>query len=375
MSVAPTQLKRTILFETHQQAGAKLVDFGGWEMPVNYGSQIEEHLATRTKCGIFDVCHMAAVDVVGADAKSFLEKVLANDINKLKNNGQALYSCLLNHDGGVIDDLIVYRLDPNYRLVINAATAHTDLEWLNQEAKAFTQIQLIPRRPDLLNNQNPQGMIAVQGPQALELIGSAIPTLATATKELKVFHARCVETPFGEIMIARTGYTGEDGAELLVPISQTATIWSILVNAGAHPAGLGARDTLRLEAGMNLYGQDMGEQTNPLDAGLGWTIDRSTSRSFNGRQALENRKQQFVFLGLILQDKGVLRSHQIVKSSEGEGEITSGTFSPSLQKSIALAKLPLQTKLGDLVKVVIRDKELNAVVVKPPFVRHGKALV
>ncbi len=375
MSVAPTPLKRTILFETHQLASAKLVDFGGWEMPVNYGSQIEEHIATRTHCGIFDVCHMAAVDVVGADAKSFLEKVLANDVNKLKTNGQALYSCLLNHEAGVIDDLIVYRFDPNYRLVINAATAHTDLEWLNQEAKAFAQVQLIPRRPDLLNSQNPQGMIAVQGPQALELIGSAIPTLATATKELKVFHARCVETPFGEIMIARTGYTGEDGAELLVPISQTATIWSILVNAGAHPAGLGARDTLRLEAGMNLYGQDMDEQTNPLDAGLGWTIDRSTSRSFNGRQALENRKQQFVFLGLILQDKGVLRSHQIVKSSEGEGEITSGTFSPSLQKSIALAKLPLQTKVGDLVKVVIRDKELNAVVVKPPFVRHGKALV
>ena len=375
MSVAPTPLKRTILFETHQLASAKLVDFGGWEMPVNYGSQIEEHIATRTHCGIFDVCHMAAVDVVGADAKSFLEKVLANDVNKLKTNGQALYSCLLNHEAGVIDDLIVYRFDPNYRLVINAATAHTDLEWLNQEAKAFAQVQLIPRRPDLLNSQNPQGMIAVQGPQALELIGSAIPTLATATKELKVFHARCVETPFGEIMIARTGYTGEDGAELLVPISQTATIWSILVNAGAHPAGLGARDTLRLEAGMNLYGQDMDEQTNPLDAGLGWTIDRSTSRSFNGRHALENRKQQFVFLGLILQDKGVLRSHQIVKTSEGEGEITSGTFSPSLQKSIALAKLPLQTKVGDLVKVVIRDKELNAVVVKPPFVRHGKALV
>lgn len=375
MSVAPNQLKRTILFETHQSAGAKLVDFGGWEMPVNYGSQIEEHISTRTHCGIFDVSHMAAVDVIGSDAKPFLEKVLANDVNKLKNNGQALYSCLLNHEAGVIDDLIVYRLDTNYRLVINAATAHTDLDWLNQEAKSFSQVKLIPRRADLIECQNPQGMIAVQGPRALELIAKSIPALAPASHELKVFHARCVDTSFGEIMIARTGYTGEDGAELLVPIDQTANIWNKLVEAGAKPAGLGARDTLRLEAGMNLYGQDMNDKTNPLDAGLGWTIDRSSDRAFNGRSALDKKGQQFVFLGLILNDKGVLRAHQIVKATDGEGEITSGTFSPSLQKSIALAKLPINTKIGDLVKVVIRDKELNAVVVKPPFVRHGKALV
>jgi aminomethyltransferase len=375
MSVAPHQLKRTILFETHQLAGEKQVDFGGWEMPVNYGSQIEEHLATRSNCGIFDVSHMAAVDVIGSDAKAFLEKVLGNDVAKLKNNGQALYSCLLNHNAGVIDDLIAYRLDPNYRLVINAATAHTDLEWLILEAKAFSDLQLIPRRSDLLNCQKPQGMIAVQGPKALELIGIAIPALASASHELKTFHGRCVDTPFGEIMIARTGYTGEDGAELLVPIDQTTTIWSILVNAGAQPAGLGARDTLRLEAGMNLYGQDMNEQSNPLDVGLAWTIDLTGDREFNGKEALSKRKQQFVFLGLVLQDKGVLRSHQIVKTGDGDGEITSGTFSPSLQKSIALARLPTSSKVGDLVKVVIRDKELNALVVKPPFVRHGKALV
>lgn len=375
MSVAPHLLKRTILFETHHLAGAKLVDFGGWEMPVNYGSQIEEHLATRAHCGVFDVSHMAAVDVIGSDAKAFLEKVLANDVAKLKNNGQALYSCLLNHDAGVIDDLIVYRLDPNYRLVINAATAHTDLEWLNNEAKAFTKIELIPRRADLINCQNPQGMIAVQGPRALQLISDAIPSLASAAQELKVFHGRCVDTPFGEVMIARTGYTGEDGAELLMPVEQTAKIWSIIVKAGAHPAGLGARDTLRLEAGMNLYGQDMNDQSNPLDVGLAWTIDQASNREFNGKKALTNKKQQFVFLGLILQDKGILRSHQLVKTVAGDGEITSGTFSPSLQKSIALARLPMPTKVGDLVKVVIRDKELNALVVKPPFVRHGKALV
>lgn len=375
MSAVPTNLKHTILFETHQKAGAKLVDFGGWEMPVNYGSQIEEHIATRTNCGIFDVSHMAAVDVIGKDAKSFLEKVVANNVNKLKNNGQALYGCLLNEHAGVIDDLIVYRLDPNYRLVINAATAHSDLEWLTKQASAFSDITLIPRRADLKNSQDAQGMIAVQGPNALSLIKQAIPALANAANELKVFHAACVETPLGEIMIARTGYTGEDGAELLLPLANTAKTWDLLVNAGAQPAGLGARDTLRLEAGMNLYGQDMNEQTSPLDVGLSWTIDRSTERDFIGRSALEKTPQQFVFMGLILQDKGVLRAHQMVKSNKGQGEITSGTFSPSLQKSIALAKLPINSEVGDIVQVVIRDKELNAIVVKAPFVRHGKALV
>jgi aminomethyltransferase len=375
MSAAPTNLKRTILFETHKNAGAKLVDFGGWEMPVNYGSQIEEHLATRTNCGIFDVSHMAAVDVIGKDAKAFLEKVVANNVNKLKNNGQALYGCLLNEHAGVIDDLIVYRLDPNYRLVINAATAHTDLEWLTKQAGAFNDITLIPRRADLKNSQNAQGMIAVQGPNALSLIKQAIPELANAANELKVFHAACVQTSLGEIMIARTGYTGEDGAELLIPLEKTARAWDLLVNVGAQPAGLGARDTLRLEAGMNLYGQDMNDQTSPLDVGLSWTIDRSTERDFIGRAALEKTPQQFVFMGLILQDKGVLRAHQIVKSARGQGEITSGTFSPSLQKSIALAKLPINSEVGDVVQVVIRDKELNAIVVKAPFVRHGKALV
>ena len=375
MSAVPTNLKRTILFETHKKAGAKLVDFGGWEMPVNYGSQIEEHLATRTNCGIFDVSHMAAVDVIGKDAKAFLEKVVANNVNKLKNNGQALYGCLLNEHAGVIDDLIVYRLDPNYRLVINAATAHTDLEWLTKQAGAFNDITLVPRRADLKNSQNAQGMIAVQGPNALSLIKRAIPELADAANELKVFHAACVQTSLGEIMIARTGYTGEDGAELLIPLENTARAWDLLVNVGAQPAGLGARDTLRLEAGMNLYGQDMNDQTSPLDVGLSWTIDRSTERDFIGRAALEKTPQQFVFMGLILQDKGVLRAHQIVKSAKGQGEITSGTFSPSLQKSIALAKLPINSEVGDVVQVVIRDKELNAIVVKAPFVRHGKALV
>jgi aminomethyltransferase len=375
MSVAVNNLKRTALFEIHQTAGAKLVDFGGWEMPVNYGSQIEEHLATRQSCGLFDVSHMAAVDIIGTDAKKFLQKVLANDISKLKNDGQALYSCMLNNEGGVIDDLIVYRLDPNYRLVINASTAITDLNWLNEQASKFADLQLIPRRADIPNAQNPQGMIAIQGPTALATLGQTIPSLAIACAELNVFHAQEIDTPYGMIMVARTGYTGEDGAEILVAENQTAKIWDLLVKNGAIPAGLGARDTLRIEAGMNLYGQDMNTEINPLDAGLGWTIDRSSDRHFIGKNALEEKGQSSVFLGLLLQDKGILRAHQIVKTNFGDGEITSGTYSPSLEKSIALARLPLNNKVGDQVKVIIRDKELNAIVVKPPFVRHGKALV
>lgn len=375
MSVAVNNLKRTALFEAHQSAGAKLVDFGGWEMPVNYGSQIEEHLATRNSCGLFDVSHMAAVDIIGPDAKEFLQTVLANDVSKLKNNGQALYSCMLNNTGGVIDDLIAYRLDPNYRLVINAGTAPTDLIWLNEQANSFKNLQIIPRRADLPKSKDAQGMIAIQGPNALATLGQTIPSLAIACAELNVFHAQEIDTPYGIIMVARTGYTGEDGAEILVPENQAVQIWNQLIKNGATPAGLGARDTLRLEAGMNLYGQDMNAEISPLDAGLAWTVDRSSSRPFIGREALEKKGQHSVFLGLVLQDKGVLRAHQIVKTNFGEGEITSGTYSPSLEKSIALARLPLNNKVGDQVKVIIRDKELNALVVKPPFVRHGKALV
>ena len=374
MSVASANLKRTILFETHVTAGAKLVDFGGWEMPVNYGSQIEEHLNTRSHCGIFDVSHMAAVDISGADAKAFLQKTITNNLDKLKNNGQALYTSMLNEAGGIIDDLIVYRFDPNYRIVINAGTAANDLVWLNQLASKFKDVHLTPRRADLPNSQNPQGMIAVQGPHALSIIANALPELQGFCTSLKNFHGAIANTNYGEIMIARTGYTGEDGAELLIPEHATALIWNLLVKAGAKPAGLGARDTLRLEAGMNLYGQDMNDTTSPLDCGLSWTVDLNKS-DFIGKSALISVGQKYNFLGLILKDKGILRAHQIVKTRHGDGEITSGTFSPSLQQSIAFAKLPLGTQIGDEVTVIIRDKALSAVICKPAFVRHGKALV
>ena len=368
-------LKQTILHSAHLALGAKLVDFGGWEMPVNYGSQIEEHLATRSACGLFDVSHMAAVDLSGADAAAFLQKVVANDVSKLKINGQALYGCLLNENAGVIDDLIIYRTDPGYRIVINAGTAENDLAWLSTQAEHFSNLKLIPRRADLKGATNPLGMIAVQGPKAEEVLNKAVPNTTALTKSLPAFHSGNVSSNFGELMIGRTGYTGEDGFEVLVPEDYAQKLWEELIAAGAKPAGLGARDTLRLEAGMNLYGQDMDVNTNPLDAGLGWTIDRKTNRQFIGRQALDAYQQKNDFVGLLLLDKGVLRAHQVVKTNLGDGEITSGTFSPSLQQSIALARLPRGIELGSIVQVVIRDKALSAKVVKPVFVRKGKSLI
>jgi len=368
-------LKKTALHAAHLQLNARLVDFGGWEMPVNYGSQIEEHHATRNACGIFDVSHMATVDVLGQDAKEFLQLVVANDVEKLKANGQALYGCLLNEQGGVIDDLIVYRLDPGFRIVINAGTAPADLEWLKQQAAQFNDLNLIPRRSDLPGANNSLGMIAVQGPTAVSVLSQALPESVNAASALKPFHSAIVQSSMGELFIARTGYTGEDGFEILVPENKTSELWSCLIAHGAKPAGLGARDTLRLEAGMNLYGQDMSINTSPLDAGLGWTIDVSTNRPFIGRDQLIARGQHFDFLGLLLLDKGVLRSHQIVKTPLGEGEITSGTFSPTLQQSIALARLPKGIEIGSIVDVIVRDKSLQARVVKPIFVRKGKALI
>jgi aminomethyltransferase len=358
-------LKQTPLNALHRETGARMVDFGGWEMPVNYGSQIEEHHAVRTAAGLFDVSHMLVIDVEGADARAFLRRAAANDVAKLAAPGKALYACLLNDAGGVIDDLIVYFFrDDFFRVVVNASTADKDLAWLGSLAARWgSRVSLTPRR-DL-------ALIAVQGPRAREIVWRALPELEAASKPLAPFTAALV----GETMVARTGYTGEDGFEIAFPAARAAGAWRALVAAGARPAGLGARDTLRLEAGMNLYGQDMDENVSPLDAGLAWTVVLDRERDFVGKAALA-KGAEHAFLGLVLLDAGgVFRAHQKVAAAGGEGEITSGTFSPTLQKSIALARLPLLTRVGETVRVQVRDKSLAARVVKPPFVRHGKILV
>jgi aminomethyltransferase len=358
--------KTTPLDATHREAGARMVDFGGWHMPLHYGSQVEEHHAVRRDAGMFDVSHMLAVDLAGAGAREFLRRALANDVDRLRAAGKALYACMLDDAGGVVDDLIAYFMAPGrYRLVVNAATADKDLAWLQAlRAKGAHDVALAPRR-DL-------AMIAVQGPNARERIWSALPELRDATRELAPFHAAEV----GDTMVARTGYTGEDGFELALPATRAVAAWNALAAAGVEPCGLGARDTLRLEAGMNLYGQDMDERVSPLDAGLAWTVDLAPGRDFVGRAALERAGQRHAFAGLVLVEPGgVLRAHQRVDAAAGPGEITSGTFSPTLGRSIALARLPLGTAPGERVRVQVRDRSLAARVVKPPFVRHGRILI
>jgi aminomethyltransferase len=350
-----------------------MVDFGGWDMPVNYGSQLGEHDAVRADAGMFDVSHMRVVELHGAGPgapRPFLRYALANDVDKLKAPGKALYSCLLREDGGVLDDLIVYFLSEEFfRLVVNAATADKDIAWLSQlAARRAPGLRLEPRG-DL-------AMIAVQGPHAREKVWRAVPGSEAATKELAPFNAATLATPWGELFIARTGYTGEDGFELVVPAAHAQALWERLRAEGVAPCGLGARDTLRLEAGMNLYGQDMDETVSPLESGLGWTVDAKGPRDFVGRDALLARPPTRRLAGLVLDDAGgVLRAHQVVSTAHGDGEITSGTFSPTMKRSIALARLPAAVADGDVVHVAIRGRALAARVVKPPFVRKGKVLV
>ena len=362
-------LKKTVLNAAHRAMSARMVDFGGWDMPVNYGSQIEEHNAVRNDCGMFDVSHMCPVDVVGADCRKFLSRLVANDVAKLQAPGKALYAAMLNDAGGVIDDLIIYFLtDTRFRIVINAGTALKDLDWMQAKVAEWQLDVTITQRRD--GNER-LGIMAVQGPNARTKVWEVLPQAKAATEGLKAFFAAEVDQYF----IASTGYTGEDGYEIMLPAGEAEALWNKLNAAGVAPCGLGARDTLRLEAGMNLYGQDMDETVSPLDAGLSWTVAMKDERNFVGKTALTATGQNKQFLGLILLDKGVLRGHQTVITKQGNGEITSGSFSPTLQQSIALARLPLGVQIGDEVEVDIRGKLLKAKVTKPVFARNGKAVI
>ena len=362
--------RKTPLYSTHLARGARMVDFGGWDMPVDYGSQIEEHHRVRRSAGMFDVSHMCVVDIRGPEARPFLSLLLANDVGRLRAPGAALYSCMLDRQGGVLDDLIVYFLAENwFRLVINAGSRAADLAWMRAVAReSVTRVEII-ERVDL-------AMIAVQGPQSRERVAGVLePQDVVPMLALRPFTSRLC----GEWFVARTGYTGEDGFEIALPLEEAEAVWKALEAVGVAPCGLGARDTLRLEAGMNLYGNDMDADTNPLECGLGWTVAfEPASRDFLGREALESaraglgpaRRQ----VGLLLEGAGVLRAgHKVLVPGIGEGVVTSGSFSPTLGRSIGLARVPRDT--GDSVQVEIRGKLLPARVVKPPFVRHGRALI
>lgn len=354
--------KQTPLYQQHLDANGKIVDFGGWDMPIHYGSQLQEHNVVREDAGMFDVSHMTIVDIAGPEALAYLQKILANDVSKLGFTGKALYTGMLNEEGGVIDDLIVYKMEGWYRTVVNCGTREKDLAWMNKQIEAFDAT--LTERPEL-------AMVAVQGPNAIAKVKQVRTEQADLIGELKVFQG----LPVGEWFYARTGYTGEDGLEIIVPAAEVAEFWEALIAAGVAPTGLGARDTLRLEAGMNLYGNDMDDSISPLQAGMGWTIAwEPADRDFIGRKALEAQKAAGIpskLVGIVLETRGVMRSHQkVVVEGIGEGEITSGTFSPTLQHSIAMARVPYDT--GSECNIEMRGKLIPARIVKMPFVRNGK---
>lgn len=358
--------QRTPLYATHVAQHAKIVDFGGWDMPINYGSQIEEHHQVRRDVGMFDVSHMTVLDLRGPRVREFLRYLLANNVDRLKDAGKALYSCMLNERGGVLDDLIVYFMDESwFRMVVNAATRDKDIAWITKQAQAFSVA--VTERSEL-------AMIAVQGPNARGKVHQVLGKAAEASlHDIGVFFARSV----GDMFIARTGYTGEDGYEIILPATQAANLWKQLFEAGVKPIGLGARDTLRLEAGMNLYGSDMDETLTPLEAGLAWTVGwNPPERNFIGRAVLDAQRNtpHRQFVGLVMSDKGVLRNHQkVIARGKEVGEITSGSFSPTLGKAIAFARL--NAGVNGECGVDMRGKVLSVTIVKPPFARNGKACV
>ncbi len=363
-------LNKTPLAALHEAMGGKMVDFGGWWMPVNYGSQIEEHNAVRNDCGMFDVSHMTVVDVHGEQAQEFLRYLLANDVTKLTEQGKALYSGMLNEQGGVIDDLIVYLMPLGYRLVVNCSTREKDLAWINLQAQKFTVT--ITERPEM-------AMVAIQGPNARAKVSQLLKEDAATLNGLGVFYGAFLSGIRSEWFAARTGYTGEDGFEIMLPDTDVCAFWQQLADAGVALSGLGARDTLRLEAGMNLYGHEMNDETSPLVANMGWTIAwEPTSRNFVGRDVIAAEKAAGIkhkLVGLVMRSRGVLRDgyEVVVEGSRERGIITSGTFSPTLGVSIAIARIPCVN--AEHAEVIIRGKPTPVEVVKPNFVRHGKALV
>lgn len=358
--------KRTPFYDLHVKANAKIVDFAGWDMPLHYGSQIQEHHQVRQHAGMFDVSHMGVVDLIGTDVKNYLERLLANDVNKLVN-GKALYTCMLNERGGVLDDLIVYKVtDDFYRIIVNAGTREKDIAWMRMQAQGL-DLNILERTDE--------AMLAIQGPEVPNKISEIFPAeQSELIKNLKPFNFVILN----DIFIARTGYTGEDGYEIITSKSEAEKLWQSFCIAGIKPCGLGARDTLRLEAGLNLYGSDMDESVTPLESNLAWTVTMEpVTREFIGRKALERIKNEGVkqrLVGLVLEGPGIIRNHQrVIIKDDGEGVVTSGGYSPTLEKSIALARIPTGIE-GDCF-VEIRNKQIPVKVIKPPFVRHGKKLV
>lgn len=358
--------QRTPLFDAHLAAKAKMVEFSGWELPIHYGSLAEEHRSVREDVGMFDVSHMTIVDFEGEGVFDYLRQLLTNDVEKL-SDGSALYSCICNERGGVIDDLIVYRLSSTrYRLIVNAATREKDLAWFKEH---LVENVTMSTPPDL-------ALIAVQGQNAIAKADTALTAMRSVSYELSEMK-RFTAKADGDWFVGRTGYTGEDGVEIVLPAADAPALWQGLLDVGVTPCGLGARDTLRLEAGLCLYGTDLDEEHSPVECGIGWCVDLvDESRQFIGRDILEDHKLfggRTQRVGVLLDSRGVLRSGQVVQLAGTDvGTITSGTFSPTRQESIGMARVTREFKGG--CDIVIRGKYMAGHRVPIPFVRASQEI-
>jgi len=355
--------RRTPLYTHHQALKARFTPFGDWEMPLQYSSILQEHHAVRQGVGMFDISHMGKLILKGAGVQAALQTLVPTDLSRLKP-GQAKYTVLLNESGGIVDDLILYIEEGAVRCIVNAATAQKDLAWLRH---------YLPPDVAIVDESASNVLIAVQGPSALATLE---PLLHKSLATLKPYR-HCPVTLLGQpAWVARTGYTGEDGVEILAAIDTGVALWQALLAAGVTPCGLGARDTLRLEAAMLLYGQEMDEQTTPLEAGLEWLIDWQKA-TFIGREALWQQKQEGIerqLVGLELQGKGIARhDYPIYLEAQAVGRVTSGTLSPTLGKAIALGYVfPEFANVGRELAVQVRDRSVPAVVVPRPFYRRGR---
>lgn len=361
-------LKRTPLFEEHHRLGGKIVPFAGYEMPVQYPAGIlAEHQAVRRAAGMFDVSHMGELEVRDGDALGFLQYVTTNDVSKLEV-GQAQYSAICGEDGGILDDCIIYRFQDHYMVVVNASNIDKDRDHIVQYAGRFGT--------SVTDRSEETGLIALQGPKAQQILAR----LSNADLDaIRYYHFAEGDVDGVQCVISRTGYTGEDGFELYLPADRTVHVWSRLLEVGTAdgllPAGLGARDSLRLEMGYALYGNDMDERRNPLEAGLGW-ITKLDKGDFIGRDAIAAAKEQGVrdkLAGFICSERGFPRhGYEVRVNGEPAGEVTSGIVSPMLQQGVGMCYVPAEAaKAGTRIEIMVRDKAIPAEIVRPPFYKDG----
>lgn len=371
----PSETQHTPLYESHLEAGARMVDFAGWEMPVQYSGVMEEHRAVRTAAGLFDVSHMGEISVRGTGAEAFLQKLTPNDVSKL-TPGRAHYSGLLNENAGYLDDLLIYRLDPDdFLVVVNAANTDKDFDWILRHAADVGDDGDL----EVENVSSQWALLALQGPKALEILEPLVP------EDLELDEVRYYGFVHGTVdgvsaLLSRTGYTGEDGFELYLPPHAAPRVWSRLLEEGKDlglvPAGLGARDTLRLEAGMALYGHELNEKTTPYEAGLGWVV-KLDSGDFVGRDVLAKQKEAGVdrkLVGFEVEGRGIAREgHGVRVDGEAVGEVTSGTYSPTFEKALGMAYVATEAaEPGTEISLHVRGRDIDGRVASLPFYRRSK---